>query len=59
MTSRKVGVLRIERNAQKTLYVIVVLVTGDPLQKAKKGDRLRIRDGGSLRIFRYPAEMAG
>jgi hypothetical protein len=59
MTSRKVGVLRIERNAQKRLYVIAVLVTGDPLQKAKKGDRLRLRDGGSLRIFRYPAEMAG
>jgi hypothetical protein len=59
MTSRKVGVLRIERNAKKSLYVIVVLVTGDPLQKAKKGDRLRIRDGGSLRIFRYPPEMAG
>jgi hypothetical protein len=59
MTSHKVGVLRIERNAKKSLYVIAVLVTGDPRQKAKKGDRLRIRDGGSLRIFRYPAEMAG
>jgi hypothetical protein len=59
MTSRKVGVLRIERNAQQRLYVMAVLVTGDPRQKANKGDRLRIRDGGSLRIFRYPAEMAG
>jgi hypothetical protein len=61
MTSRKVGVLRIERNPKKgkRLYVIAILVTGDPLRKAKKGDRLRIRDGGSLRIFRYPAEVAG
>jgi hypothetical protein len=61
MTSRKVGVLGIERNAKKgkSLSVLVVLVTGDPLRRANNGDRLQIRDGGSLRIFRYPAEMAG
>ena len=61
MTSRKVGVLGIERNAKKgkSLYVLAVLVTGDPLRRATKGDSLQIRDGGSLRIFRYPAEMAG
>jgi hypothetical protein len=61
MASRKAGVLRIERNAKKgkSLYVIAILVTGDPRRQAKQGDRLRIRDGGSLRIFRYPAEMAG
>jgi hypothetical protein len=59
MTSHKVGVLRIERNAKKSLYVMAILVTGDPRREAKKGDRLRICDGGSLRIFRYPAEVAG
>lgn len=57
MTSHKTGVVRIERNAKKPL-VIVVLTTGDPLQKAGAADELRIRDGGSLRIFRLPAGTA-
>jgi hypothetical protein len=59
MTSSKVGVLRIEKDAKQPLYVLVVLVTGDPLQKRRPGDELRIREGGSLRIFRFPPEMAG
>jgi hypothetical protein len=59
MTSFKAGVLRIEKKARKALHVIAVLQTGDPHGKAKRGDELRIADGGSLRILRYGPEMAG
>jgi hypothetical protein len=59
MTSSKAGVLRIEKDAKQPLHVLVLLTTGDPLKQREPGERLRVRDGGSLRIFRFPPEAAG
>ena len=52
-------VLRIEKDAKQPLHVLVLLTTGDPLKQREPGERLRVRDGGSLRIFRFPPEAAG
>ena len=61
MISSKTGVVRIEKNAKKDepMYVHAVLDTGNPTREDDPRDELRIRDGGSLRTFRYPPEMAG
>lgn len=59
MTSPKAGVLRIEKNADKSLHVLLILETGDPHGESSDGDELRVREGGSLRVFRYPPEAAG
>jgi hypothetical protein len=58
-TSTKVGVLRATKDATKPVFVNVVLETGDPLQKAKQGDVMKILDQGSVRVSVYAPELDG
>jgi hypothetical protein len=60
-TTRRVGVLRIEKSPGRRLYVNVVAESGDPSKRgnAKPGDRLRVLKGGELEVVRYDPSLKG
>jgi hypothetical protein len=59
LSSSKVGVKRIVKDARVPLYVNVMVTTGDPDRRAGPGDALNIVPGGFLAVTRYPPGLAG
>ncbi len=52
--TRKVGVMRIARNAgDRAMYVNLVMIVGPKQKKAAPGDRQRVLRRGSLSVTRY------
>ena len=52
----RVGAGRILRDADKTLYANLVVVSADPEGGAKRGDLLVVEQGGSLLVRRFAKE---
>jgi hypothetical protein len=57
--TRKVGVLRMKRDAPGPLYVNLVAITGPKNTSAGPGDRVKVGGSGGLRVVRYPPEPIG
>jgi hypothetical protein len=58
-TFRKVGVLQIERDADRALFVNLVTILGPKRSGAAPAHRVNVTGRGHLRVVRYPAEMRG
>jgi hypothetical protein len=58
-TTRKVGVLRINRDADRALFVNLVAVSADPLGGGRRGDAIRVEPGGGVEAVRYSPRLKG
>ena len=58
-TTRKVGVLRLARDAPRRVYVNLVMIVGPKRLEAKPGDRYEVRRRGGLSVTRYRRARPG
>jgi hypothetical protein len=57
--TRKVGVLKMKRDASGPLYVNLVAITGPKNTNARPGDHVKVGKAGGLRVTRYAPELEG
>jgi hypothetical protein len=57
--TRKVGVLRMKKDANGPLYINLVAITGPKNTQARPGDRVRVGKAGGLGVIRFAPELQG
>jgi hypothetical protein len=57
--TRRAGVLRIERDAGRPLYLNLVADTGSPMKNLSADDSVEVAAGGYLEVSRFGPEMKG
>jgi hypothetical protein len=57
--TRKVGVLKMKKDASGPLYVNLVAIVGPKNRPAGPGDHVKITPSGGMRVTRFPAELYG
>jgi hypothetical protein len=57
--TRKVGVLKMKKDASGPLYVNIVAIVGPKNRPAGPGDHVKIAPSGGMQVTRFPAELFG
>lgn len=57
--TRKVGVLKMKKDASGPLYVNVVAIVGPKNRPAGPGDQVKVSPSGEMRVTRFPPELFG
>jgi hypothetical protein len=57
--TRKVGVLKMRKDASGPLYVNLVAIVGPKNRPAGPGDHVKVAPSGGMRVTRFPAELFG
>jgi hypothetical protein len=57
--TRKVGVLKMKKDASGPLYVNLVAIVGPKNRPARPGDHVKVSPAGVMRVTRFPSELFG
>jgi hypothetical protein len=57
--TRKVGVLKMKKDANGPLYVNLVAIVGPKNRPARPGDHVKVSPAGVMRVTRFPSELFG